>query len=247
MKSVLITGASTGIGSATVSHFLNSGWKVFGLDKIESGEAPSENYEFIQVDLADPAAIREAINKVRSNLEGSLNALVNNAAVQATGPIAELDIADWDQVMAVNLRAPYLLAKNLLASFAKGHSAIVNVVSVHAIATSADISAYAASKGGLMALTRSMAIEFANLGIRVNAVLPGAIDTQMLRAGLRRGKGDPSRNQKLLEEKILMGRIGKAQEVASAIHFLADKSQSSYITGQSLVVDGGATARLSTE
>ncbi len=247
MKSVLITGASSGIGSATVSHFLNSGWKVFGLDKIEPGEAVFENYEFIQVDLADPAAIQEAINKVRSNLDGGLNALVNNAAVQATGPLAELDIADWDQVMAVNLRAPYLLAKNLLASFAKPHSAIVNVVSVHAIATSADISAYAASKGGLMALTRSMAIEFSDLGIRVNAVLPGAIDTQMLRAGLNRGKEDPSQNQKLLEEKILMGRIGEPKEVASAIHFLADESQSSYITGQSLVVDGGATSQLSTE
>ncbi len=127
---------------------------------------------------------------------------------------------------------------------------MVNVSSVHAIQTSANIAAYAASKGGLLALTRAMAIEFAPDNIRVNAILPGAVDTQMLRSGLGRGHvGDGNINQRLenLARKTVSGKVGLPEEIAAAIHFLADQEQSSFMTGQALVVDGGATARLSTE
>jgi glucose 1-dehydrogenase len=121
---------------------------------------------------------------------------------------------------------------------------------VHALQTSANIAAYAASKGGLLALTRAMAIEFARDGIRVNAILPGAVDTPMLRAGLERGHLAGQDIQMFLESlarKTVNGRVGKPEEIAQAILFLADGSQSSFMTGQALVVDGGATARLSTE
>jgi NAD(P)-dependent dehydrogenase (short-subunit alcohol dehydrogenase family) len=127
---------------------------------------------------------------------------------------------------------------------------MVNVSSVHAIATSANIAAYAASKGGLLALTRAMAIEFAKDHIRVNAILPGAVDTPMLRAGMDRGHlGGASVQDRLenLASKTVNGRVGLPSEIASAIYFLADETQSSFMTGQALVVDGGATARLSTE
>ena len=122
--------------------------------------------------------------------------------------------------------------------------------SVHAVATSANIAAYAASKGGLLALTRAMAIEFAGDDIRVNAVLPGAVDTPMLRAGLDRGHvGGEDILERLdnLARNTVNGRVGKPTEIAQAIYFLADAAQSSFMTGQALIGDGGATARLSTE
>jgi NAD(P)-dependent dehydrogenase (short-subunit alcohol dehydrogenase family) len=121
---------------------------------------------------------------------------------------------------------------------------------VHAVQTSANIAAYAASKGGILALTRAMAIEFAKDNIRVNAILPGAVDTPMLRAGLDRGHvSGPSMSERLdnLARKTVNGRIGTPEEIAHAIYFLADDTQSSFMTGQALIVDGGATARLSTE
>jgi NAD(P)-dependent dehydrogenase (short-subunit alcohol dehydrogenase family) len=153
--------------------------------------------------------------------------------------------------MASNLRSVFLgfkLAHPLLK--AGGGGAVVNVSSVHAVATSANIAAYAASKGGLLALTRAMAIEFAPDNIRVNAVLPGAVDTPMLRAGLGRGHvgaGDIQQRLDNLARKTVSGKIGKPEEIAQAIYFLADEGQSSFMTGQAMVVDGGATARLSTE
>ena len=112
------------------------------------------------------------------------------------------------------------------------------------------VPAYAASKGGLLALTRAMAIEFARDNIRVNAILPGAVDTPMLRAGLQRGHlggVDIKERLKNLAQKTVNGRVGKPEEIAHAIYFLVDDEQSSFMTGQGLIVDGGATARLSTE
>ena len=127
----------------------------------------------------------------------------------------------------------------------------MNVSSVHAIATSANIAAYAASKGAMLALTRALAIELASNNIRVNAVLPGAVDTPMLHSGLSRGHLWGDNIVDLVEQlgsKHVIGRVGQPQEIAQAIYFLADQSRSSFMTGQEgLVVDGGATCRLSTE
>ena len=180
----------------------------------------------------------------------SLDALVNNAAVQIAKPLVETTAEEWDSVMASNLRSAFLGAKLAHPLLAVAGGAIVNVSSVHAIQTSANIAAYAASKGGLLALTRALAIEFAPDNIRVNAILPGAVDTPMLRAGLSRGHvghGDVHERLENLARKTVNGRVGTPEEIASAIYFLADSAQSSFMTGQALVVDGGATARLSTE
>jgi NAD(P)-dependent dehydrogenase (short-subunit alcohol dehydrogenase family) len=180
-----------------------------------------------------------------------LDALVNNAAVQVAKPVIETTVEEWDAVMASNLRSVFLfvkLAHPLMK--AAGGGAIVNVSSVHAIQTSANIAAYAASKGGLLALTRALAIEFAPDNIRVNAVLPGAVDTPMLRAGFNRGHvghGDMQERLDNLARRTVNGRVGQPSEIAHAIFFLADNEQSSFMTGQAMVIDGGATARLSTE
>ena len=177
--------------------------------------------------------------------------MVNNAAVQIAKPLVETSAEEWDMVIASNLRSVFLGAKLAFPLLkAKGGGAIVNVSSVHAVATSANIAVYAASKGGLLALTRAMAIEFAPDEIRVNAILPGAVDTPMLRAGLDRGHvgdGDVLDRLENLARKTVNGRVGKPEEIASSIYFLADNTQSSFMTGQALIVDGGATARLSTE
>ncbi|GIV64222.1 MAG: hypothetical protein KatS3mg045_1561 [Bellilinea sp.] len=180
-----------------------------------------------------------------------MHAVIHNAALQIAKPLIETTAEEWDSVMASNLRSVFLGAKLAYPLLkAAGGGAIVNVSSVHAVATSANIAAYAASKGGLLALTRAMAIEFAPDNIRVNAILPGAVDTPMLRAGLNRGHvGGETIYDRLenLARKTVNGRVGKPEEIAHAIYFLADDTQSSFMTGQALIVDGGATARLSTE
>jgi glucose 1-dehydrogenase len=247
---VLITGAAGGIGRATVEVFAGCGWRVVGVDRRSFGDSFPVDGVFIHADIANPDDIRSIYDQARA-FSPLLDAIVNNAALQVAAPILQTSVEDWDLVMASNLRSVFLgakLAHPLLS--AAGGGAIVNISSVHAVQTSANIAAYAASKGGLLALTRAMAIEFAPDNIRVNAVLPGAVDTPMLRAGLDRGHLDGgSLNDRLdnLARKTVNGRVGQPQEIARAIYFLADGTQSSFMTGQAMIVDGGATARLSTE
>lgn len=249
-KTVLITGAAGGIGRATVALFAGSGWQVIGVDRNPfGGDFPARGL-FIQSDISLPEEVAAIFGKSQS-FSPTLDALVNNAAMQIAKPLLDTSIEEWDAVIASNLRSAFLgvkLAHPLMK--AAGGGAVVNVSSVHAVQTSANISAYAASKGGLLALTRAMAIEFAADNIRVNAILPGAVDTPMLRAGLGRGHvsgGDIQTRLDNLARKTVNGRVGKPEEIAHAIYFLADETQSSFMTGQAMIVDGGATARLSTE
>jgi glucose 1-dehydrogenase len=251
---VLITGAAGGIGRATVKLFAEKGWQVIGVDRKLFAQSELEEFPqnglFIQADIARPEEVHTIFEKAQAFTD-SLNALVNNAAMQIAKPLIETTVEEWDSVMAANLRSVFLgvkLAHPLLK--ARGGAAVVNVSSVHAIQTSTNISAYAASKGGLLALTRAMAIELAPDNIRANAILPGAVDTPMLRAGLGRGHLNGDNMQDRLDNlalKTVNGRVGTPKEIANAIYFLADNEQSSFMTGQALVVDGGATARLSTE
>ncbi len=247
---VLITGAAGGIAYATVQKFRREGWEVVGVDKKPVDAARFEGIHYIQSDISQPHALDEIYQQTRS-LTHSLNAVVNSAGVQVTKPLIETTVEEWDQVMEANLRSVFFCTK-LTLPFLKeaGEGAIVNISSVHAVATSANIAAYAASKGGLLALTRALAIEFAPYHIRVNAVLPGAVDTPMLRDGLNREHVSGSNIQERLDNlahKTVNGRIGRPDEIAACVYFLADSTQSSFMTGQALVVDGGATARLSTE
>ena len=190
-RCMLITGAAGGIGRATVRLFSQYGWHVIGVDRAGFGEDfPAEGL-FIQADISNPADIQSIYEKAHAyclRLDAALMAVVNNAAVQVNRPLLETSVEEWDMVMASNLRSVFLGAKMAYPLLkAAGGGAIVNVSSVHAVATSKGVSAYAASKGGLLALTRAMAIEFAEDEIRVNAILPGAVDTPMLRSGLDRG------------------------------------------------------------
>jgi glucose 1-dehydrogenase len=249
-RTLLITGAAGGIGRATVRLFAEKGWRVIGVDRAGFDESFPANGLFIQGDISNPADL-QSVYALASAFTSSLDAVVNNAAIQIARPILETTVEEWDAVIANNLRSVFLAAKlahPLLK--AAGGGAIVNVSSVHAVATSANVASYAASKGGMLALTRAMAIEFAADNIRVNAILPGAVDTAMLRNSMRRGSMEGGSIHERLENlarKTVNGRIGQPEEIAQAIYFLADNAQSSFMTGQALVVDGGATARLSTE
>lgn len=244
---VVITGAAGGIGAATAGVFREAGWAVVGVDRSENGEGIAD--VMLHADMADPDSPERVFGEVQDRY-GRLDALVNNAAVQVCKPIVETTPEEWDTVMASNLRGVFLSMRHAFPMLKDVGGAIVNVSSVHAMATSKNIAAYAASKGALLAFTRATALEFGPDGVRVNAVLPGAVDTPMLHAGLRRGHVEGDSVTALvrgLGSKHVIGRVGLPEEIGRVILFLADATQSSFITGQAVVADGGALARLSTE
>lgn len=245
---VCITGVAGGIGSATAAAFAQSGWQVVGVDRRDT--TVEGVHRFICADISNPDD-SQRIFEVITTEYGKLDSLVNNAAVQVSKPLIETTPDEWDLVMGANLRAVYLAIKQAYPLLkTAGRASIVNVSSVHAIQTSVNIAAYAASKGALLALSRALSIELAPDDIRVNAILPGAVDTHMLRAGLGRGHlegADIEAQLSALGAKHVIGRVGQPAEIAQAILFLADNDRASFVTGQALVVDGGATARLSTE
>jgi NAD(P)-dependent dehydrogenase (short-subunit alcohol dehydrogenase family) len=244
----LITGAARGIGLATAAQFSQHEWEVWAVDRDEALDLP-DGVQFRKVDLTDGKAVENLFDELKKE-RGHLDALVNNAAILTAKPILETTDSDWDLIQRTNLEAVFRACKVAYPLLEKTSGAIVNVSSVHAMATSPNIGAYAASKGGVLALTRALALEFGPGGVRVNAVLPGAVDTDMLVQGLERGLlSDDSIGAQIeaLGKRTALGRVGKPEEIASAIRFLADGRHSSYITGQSLVIDGGALARLSIE
>ncbi|MEL0075333.1 MAG: SDR family oxidoreductase, partial [Ilumatobacter sp.] len=177
------------------------------------------------------------------------DALVNNAAVQVNKPIVETSDDEWAAVMNTNVRSAFQTIREATAMLSRSRGAVVNVSSVHAIATSINVAVYAISKGALSALTRSAAIELAASGVRCNAVLPGAVDTAMLRDGLdRRPHPDGAEgNLAELAAGTPLGFVATPEQIAPSVLHLADRDQSPYTTGQMLVVDGGVTAKLGSE
>jgi len=245
---VFITGVAGGIGQAIAALFKARGWHIAGTDKIS---IQSENIDvFYHGDMADTCQIEE-IAEDFSSKGHHLKALINNAAIQVCKPVQETTLAEWQSVMAVNVQAPFWLTQKLYPLLKAARGNVVHISSVHALATSANIAAYAASKGALTALTRAQAIDFSGDGVRVNSVLPGAVDTTMLDTGLSRGHlighDDINEMKQQLARKTVLGKIGLPNDIAEASFFLADDKCAGFISGQTLIVDGGALARLSTE
>lgn len=244
-RTVAITGVGGGIGSATAAAFRANGWSVVGMDVRDLGDGIALD-AFLQVDIGD-ANVDDQLGSFFATLSG-LDALVNNAAVGGSTMALETDAKTWDEMMAANVRGAFLAMKAAYPLLEASGGAVVNIASVHAVATSPFAAAYAASKGAMVALTRATAIEWAPR-VRVNAVLPGAIDTPMLRAGIGRRSPASSVEDAIgtLARRTPLGRVGRPDEAAQSVLFLADAERSSFITGQTLIVDGGALARLSTE
>lgn len=242
---VAITGIAGGIGAATAVLFHDAGWSVAGVDLVDPPPTVPKG-AFAKVDLRDDGA-GDALARFFAGLSG-LDALVNAAAIQGVDRIDATAVTAWDAVLDANTRGPFLAMQAAYPQLRRAQGAVVNVASVHGFATSAGAAPYAASKGAMLALTRAAAIEWAP-DVRVNAVAPGAVDTSMLRQGVQRWASADGVDAALeeLAARIPLGRIGRPEEIAEAILFLADGRRSSFITGQTVIADGGALARLSTE
>jgi NAD(P)-dependent dehydrogenase (short-subunit alcohol dehydrogenase family) len=238
-KVALVTGAARGIGLAATKRFLADGWRVALLDI--DGENLARTFKAlskpdttmaITCDVSDAAGVAAAVKSVAERF-GRLDALVNNAGIAIFKPILDVTYEDWQRVLAVNLTGPFLVSQAAVPLMRdSGGGAIVNITSISGLRASTLRTAYGTSKAGLAHLTKQQAAELAALGIRVNAVAPGPVDTAMAKA-----VHTPEIRQDY-HDHMPLNRYGLEEELAEAIYFLCSE-RSSYITGQILAVDGG--------
>ncbi len=239
-KVALVTGSSRGIGRACALALASAGAHVV-VNYVHHEESAAETVRAIEdlgrralavrADVSQPDQV-EVLFAELGNTFGRLDILVNNAGVIKDGLVGALDVEDWDRVMAVNLRGPFLCTRAALPFMVpQRHGKIVNMASVAALKPGPGQANYAASKGGLTSFTRSCAAELAARGIQVNTVLPGLVTTEMSSALRQRAGGK-------LIDAIPAGRFAEPEEVAGVVVFLASP-QADYITGQEIVVDGG--------
>jgi NAD(P)-dependent dehydrogenase (short-subunit alcohol dehydrogenase family) len=241
-KVALVTGAGRGIGFATARRFLAEGWQVALLD-IENDLVESSITELalpdtslgLVCDVSDPGQVADAIANVRQRF-GRLDTLVNNAGVAVFKPMLETTPEEWNRVLAVNLTGPFLCSLAAAPLMAEnGSGSIVNITSISGLRASTLRVAYGTSKAGLAHLTKQQAVELAGLGIRVNAVAPGPVDTAMAKA-----VHSPEIRADY-HDAVPLNRYGLEEEMAEAVFFLCS-DRASYITGQILAVDGGFDA-----
>jgi NAD(P)-dependent dehydrogenase (short-subunit alcohol dehydrogenase family) len=237
----LVTGAARGIGLATAKRFLADNWRVVLLDidtetlNRTHASLPSDKVIAICCDVADAAGVAGAVAQFGHKF-GRLDALVNNAGIAIFKPILEVTYEDWSRVLAVNLTGPFLCVQAAAPLMRdSGGGAIVNITSISGLRASTLRTAYGTSKAGLAHLTQQQAIELASLGIRVNAVAPGPVDTAMAKAV------HTPEIRAAYHDAIPLNRYGLEQELAEMIFFLCS-DRASYITGQTIAVDGGFEA-----
>ncbi len=240
-KIVLVTGASSGIGQATARCFIEEGATVFGFGRNMAGLEAVEGLLPCAGDITDHAELENYLKYIVDQ-HGGIDVLVNNAGFSYYKRHVESSLEEWRRTMSVNLEGYYVMAKLVVPSMMeKGYGRIVNVSSVQAIASDPTVGAYAASKGGIGAWTRALAVDLAEYGILVNVVAPGCIHTAMsIVNGTDETTSEYFQEWYVRQRKIPLARVGQPEEVAKAILFLSG-DDCSYITGQTLVVDGGLT------
>ena len=236
-KTLLLTGASRGIGHATVKKFSAEGWRVLTCSRQAFSKHcpwPGGEKNHIQVDLGSPDGTVKAVEEIKSKLEdGRLDALVNNAGISPKGTDGErlntidTDLRIWGQVFHVNFFAPVVLARGLQMELTRAKGSVVNVTSIAGARVNPFAgAAYSTSKAALAALTREMAHDFGPMGVRVNAIAPGEVETSILSPGTDK-----------IVERLPMQRLGQPEEVADVIYFLCS-SGSSYVSGTEIEVNG---------
>lgn len=241
-KVAIITGAASGIGLACAQRYAKEGATVIGVDRNtsdnwESVEKAAKNSRFHQLDVTDGKA-QQAVADETAREFGRIDILLTAAGVGAGGPVGMLDEDAWDKVIDINLKGTFLSIKSVLETMSAQRSgSIITVASVEGINGTEGGSAYNASKGGVVLLSKNVAMDYGRLGIRCNAICPGFIDTPMLNEVM--GLMPELQADVVRETKV--GRLGKPEEIAGAAYFLAS-DDSTYVTGHALVVDGGYTA-----
>jgi NAD(P)-dependent dehydrogenase (short-subunit alcohol dehydrogenase family) len=248
-KVAIVTGGAKGIGWGIATVFAQEGAKVVVVDWDEAAGAKTErelsaqggDVLYVNCDVSNDAQVQAMIQQTMDRF-GRIDILVNNAGVGVYKPVLDASLDDWERAIGVNLRGVFLCSKYAIPHMqAVGKGAIVNISSVHAEATVNGAAPYAASKGGVTALTRSMAIDYGPV-IRVNAIAPGWVLTPLIQS-IFDSYPDPAKQQALVESRQVMKRIGIPQDVGHAAAFLAS-DEASFITGAQLFVDGGLTAQL---
>jgi len=231
----VITGAGSGIGLACAELFAAEGARVVGIDV----NAGTWNGETHIVDVRDEAAV-SAVMTGAARDHGRIDVLVNSAGIASGGPVHLVDADEWDRVMGVNLKGTFLACKHALVSMLEhGGGSIINIASIEGVQGTEGGSSYNASKGGVVLLTKNMAIDYGRAGIRVNAICPGFIDTPLLRSVM--DSPGMSTFKDHYRDLHMLGRFGRPEEIATAALFLAS-DDASFVTGHALVVDGGFTA-----
>jgi meso-butanediol dehydrogenase / (S,S)-butanediol dehydrogenase / diacetyl reductase len=226
----LVTGGASGIGRACCERFSSEGATVASLD-LEGGD--------YNVDVRDEAAVERAVDAVVAQ-HGRIDAVVNSAGVAGGGPVHLVPLDDWQRVIDINLTGTFLVSKHALRHMVGQRSgAIVNIASIEGVQGTEGGSSYNASKGGVVLLTKNMAIDYGRAGIRVNCICPGFIDTPLLRTVMDSEGMSQVRDH--YRDLHVLGRFGRAEEIASAAAFLIS-DDASFVTGHPLVVDGGFTA-----
>jgi len=240
-KVALVTGAASGIGRACVERFASDGAKVVGADL---QHAELGGIRLAQLDVRDEAAVARLVAEIARD-HGRLDAVVNAAGVAGGGPVHRLEAEAWDRVLDVNLKGTFLVCKHalarMLAQEAVGaeRGSIINIASIEGLEGTAGGSAYNASKGGVVLLTKNLAIDYGRSGIRANAICPGFIETPML-AGVLDSPAMAHVRAAIVHEHKLR-RFGRPEEIASVASFLASRD-ASFVSGQAIAVDGGFTA-----
>jgi meso-butanediol dehydrogenase/(S,S)-butanediol dehydrogenase/diacetyl reductase len=246
-KVALVTGAASGIGQAIAKLMAQEGAQVAIADINDQGgqetvaEIGEEAAFYKHTDVGSNTEVQSLVEATVARF-GAIDILVNNAAIVLFKRLIDTEPDEWDKVIATNLRSVYLCSRYTIPHMMRrGHGAIVNISSARALATTPLVSSYDASKGAIVSLTRSLALEYANHGIRVNCVLPGAIDTPVFRANLR-ADGREEEQYRATVDHIPLGRVGLPVDIAQAVVFLTCE-ESSYMTGASFLVDGGLLAQ----
>ncbi|HEY5097199.1 MAG TPA: SDR family oxidoreductase [Acidimicrobiales bacterium] len=244
---VVVTGVASGIGWACAARLIEEGASVVGADIVEPAETPpgssATSWLFHGADVADEDAVA-GLMAAAVRFGGRIDGVVNSAGVASGGPVHLLDTDEWNRVLGINLTGTYLVAKHAIGVMLAqprvdgSRGSVVTIASVEGLEGTAGGSVYSASKGGVVILTKSMAIDYAGRGIRVNAVCPGFIDTPMLRGVFDWPGLEESKAGVVAEHKL--GRLGRPEEIAAATAFLLS-DDASFITGHALPVDGGYT------